>query len=528
MDEEIEERFNLYERRKEAYKKAIELRKKGFKCREIANQLKIPLGTIKRWLCGISKPRTTKVSLKMLQEWKELRKRNVSVKTIAKMYKVHPTTVVSYSREIGIAKKKIAPKLPNKFIRKLINYVKKKKLQFLNYFYWKPLRLKDIKRFEVFLECLKLYLKGERFEHIDDKLHLPKGTAQAFVTGRCLPKIAHFFRIYTELGKPRKHHQWLNLNVRGAKLPEKPFIQVPMSVKNWSDVKGVIDQLAPINEAFERGKQFGFSPKDIEQNKYKFFGYFLGAIVGDCGKHKPKKGCKGNIHIELKLSKNHKSNLRFGEFVSLCANAIGLRMYRVKNPTDSSGNKFYLWRSQSSPLNTYIFNVLLGLKKNETTTYTPLRMNWIFTAPDEFKISFIQGVADSDGWVSIPKQEVGIESYPNSELIENLLKDIDIKSHQETTQEGNKFVVTKGFRQVKKAFQLPIFNPFVKSYRYTLLEKLANSRCLRFWPKWIYLKIWKYANEGRKPSEISRIMLEKYNVSIRADRISEKLKNKKI
>lgn len=44
------------------------------------------------------------------------------------------------------------------------------------------------------------------------------------------------------------------------------------------------------------------------------------------------------------------------------------------------------------------------------------------------------------------------------------------------------------------------------------------------WPKWVHVKIREYARVN-KPSEISRKMLEKHNVSIRADRISKKLKN---
>ncbi|MCS4540966.1 MAG: hypothetical protein HY929_01385, partial [Euryarchaeota archaeon] len=471
---DIEKKFKLYEKRRKLYNEAIKLRNEELKYHKIASQLKIPLGTIKRWLCGRNKPYAVKINRKVLHEWEELYKRNADIKTIASMYKVHPTTVASYFRKLGIIKRKIAPKMPNRLIQRLLNHIKKKNLQFLEYFYWKPIRPKDIRRFEIFLKGLKLYLNGEKFKHIDRKLHLPKGTTQAFVTCRSLPKVWHFFEIYTQLGKPKKYHQLLNLNVRGAKLPEKPFIQVPIIVKRWEDVKGVIDQLKPLNEIFEKGKQFGLSLTDIKQNKYEFFAYFLGALVGDCGKHKPKKGHIGNIHIELKLSKNYKSNLRFGEFVSLCVNAMGLRMHRVTD-IDSGERKFYCWRSQSSALNTYIFNVLLGLKNYETTTYAPLKMDWIFTAQRKFEASFIQGIVDSDGWVSVPKQEIGIESYPNSDLIEKLLEDLGIKSHQETTREGNKFVVIKGFHQLKKAFQIPIFNPLVKSYRYELLEKVAKK-----------------------------------------------------
>ena len=44
---------------------------------------------------------------------------------------------------------------------------------------------------------------------------------------------------------------------------------------------------------------------------------------------------------------------------------------------------FYTWVSQASPLIDWLFNVALGLKDGELTTYDPIRADWMLLAPGE-------------------------------------------------------------------------------------------------------------------------------------------------
>ena len=100
------------------------------------------------------------------------------------------------------------------------------------------------------------------------------------------------------------------------------------------------------------------------------------------------------------------------------------------------------WRSQKSPLITWILMSCLALQKGQRTTYHAVRMEWMLQAPDELRKAFLQGMSDGDGWASVRDQCIGIYSGPNVNLVKDILKLHDIESKDDgqrvkiRTQEG--------------------------------------------------------------------------------------------
>jgi hypothetical protein len=111
-----------------------------------------------------------------------------------------------------------------------------------------------------------------------------------------------------------------------------------------------------------------------------------------------------------------------------------------------------------------MFSVGLGLQWGECTTLNCLKMDWIFDAPKSFKTRFVQGMADSDG--GMKPYEVVITSVPNADFVTRLLLDLGMTTAH-TIYETNKPLRT--MVNAREAAKLPIFNEFVKSYRYQRL-----------------------------------------------------------
>jgi len=182
-------------------------------------------------------------------------------------------------------------------------------------------------------------------------------------------------------------------NTPGHSVPLGPMIQVPTAISCWRDVATVLAQLRPLKD------------EGIDLSREYLFGFFVGMIIGDAAKSREKTWHR---HLGLVLSKRYGTNKRIGDFTCICARNFGLRMHAVKDQP-KPGNKphgFYAWVSQASPLVDWIFNVVLGLKDGERTTYDSVRMDWALGAPVDFRRGLVQGIAESDGSVSIASQTV--------------------------------------------------------------------------------------------------------------------------
>ena len=148
------------------------------------------------------------------------------------------------------------------------------------------------------------------------------------------------------------------------------------------------------------------------------------------------------------------------------------------------------WRTQKSPLLTWIILTVLGLQPHQRTTYHPINANWILNTPDDLRIAFLQGLADGDGWADTRSQYIGIYAGPNISLIQELLTSFQIRSSID-----RKRVRFRRQKSVIIAAGLPLFR-FATS-RKENAEKIAEMMQAR-----------KKKKERFIPPEISKLILQ--------------------
>ena len=166
-----------------------------------------------------------------------------------------------------------------------------------------------------------------------------------------------------------------------------------------------------------------------------------------------------------------------------------------------------------------------GLGVGDRTSYDPIKAEWILNSPENFRIWFLQGVADSDGYIDINTFQAGIVSKPNIKFIQKVLDSLNIKSKIGYLHKGSLYSIRFNLRD---AYKLPIFNPYVKLYRYNLMEKLVNSKKFNsHWPKWLGEEIDNYIKDGLSSTKIMYIILNKYNFVVRAGGIGKRIRKYK-
>lgn len=351
----------------------------------------------------------------------------------------------------------------------------------------------EVKRYPLYVESLLMRKQGRSIGEIALETGVNPQSVREWIEFRKKPKLGHYLNLFLRLGEPKVGWVWLSVNnTSGHAVPLGPVIQVPTAISRWEDVSSVLAQLGPLES-----DQYGL-PREY------LFGFLVGMIIGDAAKSKEKNWHR---HLGLGLSKKYETNLRIGDFTSVSARSIGLRMHRVadlKKPAHKP-HGFYYWVSQASPLVDWIFNVLLGLKDGERTTYDPVRMTWVDGSPAEFRRGLVQGIAESDGSVSIASQTVEFWIGPNWDFFSQVLLTFGVRSFR--SREA--LSVTK--TEVTKLGEIPAFSPVLKTVRYLRFVKLVEAN---------------HIGHGRRvPLEIRRFIMENsHGVSVPA--LSEKVLDK--
>jgi len=279
----------------------------------------------------------------------------------------------------------------------------------------------DVSKYQQFVRMLYLRKRGMRDSEISKALRM--NNVGKYLSGQKKSFITHMRMEHERLGRPRECYKWLPLRLKPRGTPDKDWIQVPETIQNYKDVVSVLEQLQPTEDSFSMMGHFGYrSREEVIADRANLFGFFGGALVRDAGK--PEKGSTRfpSSTASLTLSQNKRNSYRFGEFASFSVNAsLGLRMHRISD-APSSNRRYtkatcYRWITPASPILSWTFRVFLGLTEDERTTHEPIKMNWPSAAPREFRIHFLQGLLESDGWAIQPLHF--ISSLPPEDDSEN-------------------------------------------------------------------------------------------------------------
>ncbi len=269
------------------------------------------------------------------------------------------------------------------------------------------------------------------------------------------------------------HEKLLALHLDSGGNTQTGWIQIPIQIRDFSDIQKTVTRLTPLPQAYELGKAFALDESQVNSMKLELFAYLLGRMVGDLGKSGGQQNRFSSMLLDLQLSKKHSSNDRFGKFVCLATNSLGIQMKSVRDKPPTGDTKLsdnptaaYRWTSERSPLFAWMFSVCLGLDWTQLTSDNPVRMDWILDAPFDFRKRFVQALADSDGRVK--SYVVEIVSVPNAEFFERLLHTLGLPSAYTRIEYGQPLRTSV---RAKEAAELPIFNELVQGYRYELLMR---------------------------------------------------------
>ena len=246
--------------------------------------------------------------------------------------------------------------------------------------------------------------------------------------------------------------------------------------------------------------------------------YLLGMMAGDAGKNFSDK--HPWARIELGLSRKHPENLGLGEFLMGCISMLGVPCGRIADGPPRKRDRYghYRWMSYFSEVVAWLFTAGLGLKRDELTSYDPVKMDWLLTASRDAKIWFLRGLADSDGTVNVRNRTVDIVSEPNTPFISVLLNSLRIQ----TTTWFSKGVGVVSIT-AKEAMKLRIFNPETETHRGRLLRKLANARTYQSrWPEWLDSKVNRLLAEGEDPVRIRNVLLWEDNTYVKLKTIKSR------
>jgi hypothetical protein len=199
--------------------------------------------------------------------------------------------------------------------------------------------------------------------------------------------------------------------------------------------------------------------------------------------------------------------------VSDCVRMLCVPSRRIADqpPRPKEPHGSYRWLSSYSPIVAWMKEACLGLSPEELTSYIPVKMDWLLTAPTELRLWFLRGLADSDGTVDFLDKAVSIVTAPNTALVRRLYDSLDIRS---SVDHGRKcdVVTISG----EEAFRIQIFNPEVLTHRRKHLMKLVGAATYqRRWPDWLEAKVQDLMVKGLDAKSIYSKLLEDDGVYVK-------------
>jgi transposase-like protein len=408
-----------------------------------------------------------------VKNWSELFQSGITIVHIAEKYHVDPNTVSHELHALGLTIKQghhMVQQLPLRYSPEFIQLIDRGPdavLEFVKNLVW-GISATDqgTRQVRAFCEFFQLHHQGVGVKEIARRLSLHRSSVAEWREGTDQPYLIRAARDTLSI-QPTDGWKLLPMHLTSGGSEPSGWIQVPQVIRSYDDILGVISQVQPLQQAYDRAKFFGLPSAQVMTMRPELFAYLLGMMVGDSAKNGGEQKRYASMNLDLQLTLRQPTNERLGEFVIMCANSLGLQMTRIKDkqPTGRqllgvNPSPAYRWSTERSPLLAWVFSTCLGLGWKETTTTHQLHMNWIFATPRSFRLRFVQGAADSDGCA---KSVVEIASVPNAQFFVDILKSMGLNSAHLGYDSGKplKTVLSRS-----DAATLPIFNEFVKSYRY--------------------------------------------------------------
>ena len=356
-----------------------------------------------------------------------------------------------------------------------------------------------IERARLFFEFLEEYTKGGILKNIAKRMKIGKNTVSEWFGGSQLPTYVRL-AVAVPQKAPEPGKRWLPLRLNSrTNLPEQ-FIQVPDMIDSEEDLLSVLRQLQSLNtpEMEEFEKTYGREPAPL------VFMYLLGLIVSDGGFDADSDL---STRVVLYASKKYQWSLRLCRAFSYAMGKVGLNVERRADSVkvrDGETTVFNVWGSQASPLLRWVKEVLLGLEPSSMKKQSPIDADWILNLTNDYRVAFLQGLADGDGYASVRSFNAGIATLTNHTFLTNLLNTFRIFPTVEKTK-----VRIGRYNDITKASELPLFkHARGRQEQLEELSKLIDSLDSSY---------------GRVPQEEIEIIMEMHDKGMSCGEITERL-----
>lgn len=335
---------------------------------------------------------------------------------------------------------------------------------------------KDVAQWRRFWRAWNLRAEGRDQETMATRLNVDQSLVSRTLSGfKWRPNLVQMYLVHSRIQRPREGWKWM---LDCTPKPTNPYprsLQVPERIRSHEDILEFLEQFPTVGEGSEALRFFGLTSEWAEEHAGELFWWLLGFLAGDMGKR--------YVHNELRVRHYRKSamntrmantdsNFRVLRYVQLALEIIGISSHQVR-----SESQVIHWNSTSSNIITWMVQVCAGLKEGETTSNHSLVMPWMLTCPKNLIVAFLQGVADSDGYVDTRGFYAEISSVPNISFFSELLTSVGTEPHQYPRDQPRMVRIL-----TQQAIRLPLFNPAINSYRWQQLVRHAIRRKIVSFP----------------------------------------------
>jgi hypothetical protein len=300
-------------------------------------------------------------------------------------------------------------------------------------------------------------------------------------------------------------HKWLPLTMKNDHVLGQ-FIEVPTEISSPTTILELLDNLPILRTRLMEKYEHEYG----KVSKHLALMYSLGLMVSD-GTFGLSVGGNSS-YVSLTASKKYPWHNILGMGFCYCLGRLGISTQRYPDMVVEKNGVQYInghWRSVSSPFLLWTKRELLGLASKTPKSNTMIQADWILKMPWDWRVTFIQGVADGDGWASTRGFNTGISTARNQDFIERIFQSLNIKSSKTPST-----VVISNKEDIKKAMELPLFRHSMgRQKRLETLVAMSESVT----GKWISGEekemVLNLSRRGLSGGEISEILWKEYGIS---------------
>lgn len=331
---------------------------------------------------------------------------------------------------------------------------------------------RDIAQWKRFAEVWRLSARGELQHTIAGKFGIDQALVSRTLSGfKWRPNLVQMYLVQARIGRPQEGWKWI-LECTPKPTNRNPrALQIPDRIRAYQDILEFLDQFPPISEESEALRSFGLTSEWAKKHKAELFWFLLGFFVGDAGKY--YADCVEHARHYRKTAMNTRmtdndSNSRVLRYIQVALASMGIQSRKVQSEIG-----VLRWHSEATEILTWFLQVCAGLREGQRTSLHRLDVSWLLDCPANLIVSFLQGLADSDGSVDKHGYYVDIASIPNSAFFKELFDVLQVDSHLHPEAQPTHVRIYLAY-----AVRLHLFNQTIRSYRYEQLIQHAIRRNL--------------------------------------------------